>query len=211
MEFKRLHTYGCSMVAGFGVADKKRIWPQLVADDLRLDLVNHGIPGGSNKAIWKSVLETEFADSDLVVIQWTYTTRHCFYPDKNTRIDLRGGMLEQKFPPVDHTFLETFYGDMFTFYDAALDLLGRANHLHYHFKSLNIPYIMNQVWPSDDFHKLSQESWNMVRVKKLFDVFELKQKYPLAEDGEHPGYQANKIMSEHYLHEIQQEFFQKDG
>src|SRR6056297_512543 len=211
MDFKRLHAYGCSMVAGYGVENKKLIWPQLVADDLGIELVNHGIPGGSNKAIWRSVMDTHFIDGDLVVIQWTYTTRHCFFTDVNTRVDLRGGMLEQKHVPVDKNFLEIFYGDMFTFYDAALDLLGRANHIHHHLEELKVQYIMNQVWPTEEYQQLTKTAWNQIDIAYLFDVPELKRKHPLAEDGEHPGYQANKIMSERYLKEIKGKFSSKKG
>jgi hypothetical protein len=195
------------MVAGYGVNDKSLIWPQLVADDLDLELINHGIPGGSNKAIWRSVMETEFNSDDLVIIQWTYSTRFCFFTNPNVTVDLRGGMLEQKTVAVDRNFLEVFYGDMFTFYDAATDLLGRANHIHHHLNAHGVSYMMNQVWPTTEFHQVSKAAWNQVEICYLFDIPELKKKYSLAEDNEHPGYQANKIMSECYLTEIKQKLF----
>lgn len=203
MTLKKLHTYGCSMVAGSGVKNKNLIWPALVSDSLGIELVNHGLTGGSNKAIWHEIMNTDFDENDLVVIQWTYTTRHCFFIDKHHRIDLRGGMLDQPHITVDKHFLEIFYGDMFTFYDAGMDLLVRANHIHYYLGKKGVRYIMNQVFPTEDYLNLAKTSWNQTEILYLFDVFDLKEKYPLAEDGEHPGYQAHKIMSEAYLTEIQ--------
>lgn len=86
--YSRILAYGCSFTVGHGIADvwnpikkenikgvSKHSWPQQVANKLQLPLINHAVPGSSNKEILWKILSTEFKQTDLVLIHWTFLQR----------------------------------------------------------------------------------------------------------------------------------------
>ena len=90
----RLVTFGCSYTFGQGLPDcqstnvliftfdsskpSKLGWPQQVADNLGLELVNKSQPGVSNLEILYSILEYKFEETDTVVIMWSHSLRDMF-------------------------------------------------------------------------------------------------------------------------------------
>lgn len=84
-----LFVYGCSFTYGNGClpsdsyAQKYRqseedlIWPEIVAKELNLTLINHGMGAFSNDKILDKMIETfdEVKEGDIVIIQRTFTHR----------------------------------------------------------------------------------------------------------------------------------------
>jgi hypothetical protein len=89
-----LHAYGCSLTYGQALVDchgensgpgpnpSKFAWPQLLADQLGIDCMNHSMPGGSNKYIIHKLTQTQIDPNDIVVIQWSYLARWVFFGDE---------------------------------------------------------------------------------------------------------------------------------
>ena len=87
--YKRLVTFGCSNTFGQGLKDcvadndilkpgpnpSKFAWPQLLANQMKIECVNMAQPGGSNKLIWWRTVNFEFEPTDLVIFSATYPDR----------------------------------------------------------------------------------------------------------------------------------------
>lgn len=80
----RLITFGCSFTAGIGLPDiyprhdttSSLGWPALLGKKLNLELVNKGKGGTGNLEILCNILNTDFEDTDTVVILWSSFLRH---------------------------------------------------------------------------------------------------------------------------------------
>ena len=61
-------------------------WPQLLSENLDLDLKNYGVGGMSNYHIFEEVCEhcNEFKEGDVVVIGWTHVTRFRWVGNDNS-------------------------------------------------------------------------------------------------------------------------------
>lgn len=198
----RILAYGCSLTAGQGLNDPNKAWVNLLSRKLNIEVINYGIPGASNKKIWKRILDTDFKTNDAVIVQWSYTSRFCFF-NKDNDIDILNAMIYQDETSKDKKkFLTKFYTEYYSYYDAAIELLNRANYINYYLKEKNIPVIHNQIYVLEEYDELKTQNWNNVDILNLFDVDELKHKYPLAADNMHPGEKSNEIISELYYNEI---------
>jgi len=85
----RLIVIGDSNSYGTGMPDcalgniagnpSKLAWPNLVADMLKLDLVNLSIAGASNSYMLWTLRNTDLRSDDLVVVQWSWTGRDTIF------------------------------------------------------------------------------------------------------------------------------------
>jgi lysophospholipase L1-like esterase len=180
---KRLVTFGCSLTYGHGLADcylpsgregpkpSIQAWPKLVSDKLRIDVDNRGIPGGSNKEIWHSVMSSKFKEGDMVVILWSYINRNCiFFPDYIDRYGPWKGSVRSK----------KWFEHQFNDYDATVELMGRVNHVNLY---LNKKKIRNYHYFAD-FYCSKQKVFPQYNTpEKMF----LRQPLDFARDGQHPG------------------------
>lgn len=100
---QRLVVFGCSYTFGVGFPDcvkgnvkspyysnpdrntelkeSKFTYPNLIAKELDLELVNKSVPGNSYKGIARSVLDFNFRDDDISIIQWTFQDRHTIFKE----------------------------------------------------------------------------------------------------------------------------------
>jgi hypothetical protein len=90
----KLWIFGCSFSTGFKGGDlpwpDEMTWPQLVADNLNLELDNSAHPGQCN---WVSILQfidrrDEIQKGDVVIFEFTFFDRYNVYPTRAQLIDL---------------------------------------------------------------------------------------------------------------------------
>ena len=95
----RLITFGCSYTYGQGLPDcqntiintgikklsiipstsSKQGWPNILSNQLELELVNISAPGASNFEILHNILNFKFKESDTVVIMWSHYLRDLYF------------------------------------------------------------------------------------------------------------------------------------
>lgn len=100
---QRLVVFGCSYTFGVGFPDcvkgnpsspafsnpdrntllkhSKFTYPNYIAKELDLELVNKSVPGNSYKGIARSVLDFDFRDDDISIIQWTFQDRYTIFKE----------------------------------------------------------------------------------------------------------------------------------
>lgn len=98
---QRLVVFGCSYTFGVGFPDctpgdlsspfyanpdrntkmkhSEFTYPNYIAKDFNLELINKSVPGNSYKGIARSVLDFDFRDDDISIIQWTFQDRHTIF------------------------------------------------------------------------------------------------------------------------------------
>lgn len=205
----RLIAFGCSNTYGEGLPDcwinnnagptpSMFAWPQLTADALNLECVNLSIPGNSNKKICYDILNTEFKQTDTVVVLWTYTSRTCLFCDDGSykRILVQDAT-RKEFSSSRRRLASRYYRDFFTDTNSIIDFymflnlveqfLSKQNIKNYHFtcdESLKKRLLKknNTLIPK----------WNQVNLN--FDA-NLCQ-YDRALDNLHPGLGSHQKMSE---------------
>lgn len=108
----KLFTFGCSFTAGdpiiysnneyvkkYKKSEDDMIWPELLAKEFDLDLINFGMGGYSNDMILDCIIENwdEIGCGDYVIIQETYTQRFdVLNPKTNSLITVNPNMVEHQ-------------------------------------------------------------------------------------------------------------------
>ena len=204
----RLITFGCSNTYGEGLPDcwlsdqpgtiaSKLAWPSVLADKLSLPIVNLAEPGVSNKFIWNKVINTEFQQDDIVIILWTYLSRHCFFDEYGNHhrllpsdIDKSG---KEKIIRIRTKFFYThFYSekdsidDNFLRFDHTKTFLDKKNIKNYHF--ICDGHIENVELPS----------WNS-QIPALMTFRDIGTP---ALDNMHPGIESQKDLANRIFNHI---------
>lgn len=133
----RLFAYGCSNVYGHGLSDcwnpedskpgptaSDQAWPQILAQSLDLDCVNHSHPGSSNKEIWWRVIRDvkDIRSRDLVIVHWSYLDRWAQIVQH--AVNKIGPWAASE----DHRS-RAYYRDLYHGFDQTIDLLLRIQHV----------------------------------------------------------------------------------
>jgi len=217
---KRLIAFGCSNTYGealpdcwdndhstYGPNPSKFAWPQLTADALNLECINLGVPGTSNKQICNDVLNTEFEETDIVVIMWTYVTRTCFFQNKEEVMQYGGSknskrILVQDVSNTRHDrerrkynamYYKSFYTDANSNIESYMYLnlvnlfLSEKGIKSYH---ISCNSIQHGVRKSLQSFTLSPPEWNCVDLPNIINCFIDK-----ALDNAHPGIESQKNVS----------------
>ena len=198
----RLVAFGCSYTYGHGLDDcvtgkghpgpfpSKYAWPQLLASKLDLECVNMGIPGASNKEIWKTIMDFDFRANDKVFILWSLPNRWCIYKDSKT--------IERIGPWVNSKLSKMFYKILYSEYDQITDLNLRMSHASHHLNSMNLENYHH--------HLRDLEIQRYARHANRFTNVEpfaiLSEKYKLAKDRLHPGVEAHVTYVNNIIKEI---------
>lgn len=211
----RLITFGCSNTYGEGLPDcwvnnqvgpypSKFAWPQLTADSLNLECINLSVPGTSNKQICNDILNTDFIQSDIVVIMWTYFTRTCFFQHnaESKRIlvqDITNNFFSSERKKYNTTYYRTFYTETNSIIENYMYInLSRYMLNKKGIKNFHVSCDEDQSSYSD--FKIPSESisstlprWNCVDL----NIFNLNSIFlDRALDGMHPGFETHKKASE---------------
>lgn len=184
---KRLITFGCSLTYGQFLEDRdKNSWPAQLGALLNVPVINMGLHGSSNKEILYRILNFNFQPDDVCVIMWTNIYRWIiFNEEKSNRVGAWQDTKQAK------SFVEHFWSE----YDMCLDLFERANHANriipssYHLVSHNL-WLKNEPY------------WNKVNFLTNIDFHIIRNQYPPAGDGDHPGPDAYTDLAKKLYNEI---------
>lgn len=90
-----LIAYGCSCTFGVSLPDigdrqdvgpSKYAWPNVLSEKLELNCVNLGKGGSSNLEILNTILTTDFNDTDIIVVMWSFFDRDYIFKSDGTGI-----------------------------------------------------------------------------------------------------------------------------
>lgn len=139
---KKIYAYGDSFTAGDGVK-KEDAWPQLLANIMDLEVVNRGVPGGSNKLSVIHLLN-DFAAIDnpeetLVLFSWTGIMRTAVYHKgmKSWQNILVGHDPQD---PDLKALHDAWYGLLYNDYDGQLDFYSQQIFVSSFLESKNVKY-----------------------------------------------------------------------
>lgn len=208
----RLLAFGCSYTYGQGLSDcwdseklnygptpSKLAWPNLVGEQLDCEVYNYGIPGASNKHIWHTILNTEFQKSDIVIVLWSYSQRHCFFKNDNSiqrmlfsDIGRKYRFENRKWKP--DAFLETkfYYENFYSELDSIIESVNKINHVNYYLKSQGIKSYHFSV---EDTLAKNDMKWNETKITHISFDYTLG----LALDKMHPSEAGQKRISQDIL------------
>lgn len=86
----RVIAFGCSHTHGHCL-DQNLTWPAFLGSMLNVEVKNEGIRGAGNYEIFSKILNYDFNNDDIVVVNWSYIDRLPFFRfdnDKGKRIDM---------------------------------------------------------------------------------------------------------------------------
>ena len=173
---KRLIVFGCSNTYGEGLRDcgdasnnwagdepSKLAWPDKLAALMGIDeVVNFGLGGQGNKRIHNHVIEKVESglinpDTDVVVILWSFFSRHCIFHDDDSI---------ERFLPIDLKKRKTiklmrvhrWYNNYYSFKDQHFENYTRISHARHYLNSKSIRY-----------HGFTSETEECQQPKKWFD------------------------------------------
>ena len=181
------NTYGqaledCYVPPGPGPRPSKTAWPNTLGNLLNCsEVINQSAPGASNKLIWKTIVDFNFKQDDLVFIMWTHSDRHCFFTnDQHMSIG----------PWIKNKANKFYYKVCYSEIDSILDFFNRADHSKRYLDSLHLVnyhtatghITINAIpkspkWCSVDFMNTS--------------LYTIRDLHPLALDAMHPGQHAH--------------------
>jgi len=188
---RRLIAFGCSYTEGIGL-NKEETWPDVLANKLNLECINNGTSGASNKQILHNVLNFNFSPNDIVIILWTFHSRHCIIsqdeikqigPWQVTNSEDKTQIVAQN--PHD------YYHNLYDWFDSLYINYTYYNLAFYFLKNTVFKQLQLTTGPeniSPDF------TWNKVYFDKIF-LNEIRLMYPLANDNLHPG----KLAHNHFV------------
>lgn len=196
MEEKRLIAFGCSFTYGHGLPDcitfnngpgskpSKFSWPNIVAKQLGLTLVNKSSPGASNKKIWHEVLNFDFKENDTVFILWSYNDRYAIIKKHNI-IDIGPWLSEH-----------CFYKNMYDENDSVLMSKLFVNHANKFLDEKRIK-VYNLIVERDKNEILTfcDKTVNFIPIY----IKVIEKSYPKANDKLHPGLEAHMIFGKRIL------------
>jgi hypothetical protein len=195
----RLVTFGCSFTWGSGLPNeigdtvetydgpKQYAWPQILAYRLNRECVNLAIPGGSNKAILRRIVEFKYQPDDIAIVMWTVPLRSVIFneveslDDDQLHVNMITTPRQRQFYMLHNKF-DLEYTDM-------MFVMAGVNFL----KDQNIKTFVNSE--IGDFWHLSPKWFKPYRPKVSFRDYDLD----LALDNSHPGLKSHKAMARQFL------------
>tara|TARA_B100000085_G_scaffold70905_1_gene63576 strand:- start:12201 stop:12875 length:675 start_codon:yes stop_codon:yes gene_type:complete len=221
----RIVAFGCSFTYGEGLPDwseskglpSRFAWPAVLGMKLEYEVLNQGIPGGSNKQCAMKVLDTEFDEDDIAIFYWTFWHRDViFRENKGKRCDLKILPSQNEnfkdWTKKEKKILQFYYKNSYEPFHSFIEDIAWINHAKYHLDGLGIknfhftvmpiPYVergkgLLPFWDK----KIHLPKWNKVDFVQLchrkFQVDEMP-------DG-HPGVKTQSIMANKILKVIEKE------
>ena len=190
----RLIAFGCSNTYGHGLEDchmlpglpgkpaSKLAWPNTIGKLLNCsEIINQSILVASNKLIWKTIVDFNFKQDDLVFINWSYFDRHCFFRD-DSYLNI-GSWIKDK----PNKF---YYKLLYSEKDSILDFFNRTDHAKRYLDSLTIKNFHTKMSNLKDREIYNLPNWCCVNFLST-SLENIGLLHPLALDGMHPGQGAH--------------------
>ena len=214
----RLVTFGCSHTYGEGQIDclnyisddgsysmaktpSQYAWPSVLGRELNIEeVINLGRPGGSNRYITNSILDTTIQKDDIVVILWTEFNRTTIYqaPERNWMT------AENVHPNRKDKMSKMYYKHIHHLYNSFLESVEYMNLANYKLKKhrnvFNFKADFNSKESSNKYapdFAYEFPKWNKV------DLINQSLHYiDLAADGDHPGIESHKLIAKDMLKSV---------
>ncbi len=196
MIFSRLVTFGCSLTFGDNLDDNypdnyfpsEYAWPTYLAKLLNVPVVNNSKSGSSNKEILYTILNYDFKSDDIVFVLWTHHDRDCLILNEN-KIDPLGAWMDNKGARI-------FFKYLWNRHDKKTEGYFFYNYAHLYLQEKNIKHVF--LIHEEEYIDLNLK-WNLVKFLDVFFI-NIRNLYPPAKDGIHPGIEAHKIFAEKIYH-----------
>ena len=203
----RLVAFGCSLTYGHGLDDcyipskdpslygpglepSKTAWPSTLGKLLNIKtVINKGHPGASNKYIWKTALDFDFQQDDIVFINWSYFDRYCIFNNSTDEHFQIGPWFRDKQNKV-------YYKHLYTDIDHTIDFFNRSDHVKRYLDNLNIKNFHAITLFNKEPINLTPKWYNVDILKSCF--LTISQNYPLGLDNAHP----NQAAHDHYANDL---------
>jgi hypothetical protein len=196
----RLIAFGCSHTQGQGCSDtidpkntsvksntglpSKFAWPQRIANELNLECINFGVPGGSNKLITGLISDFEFKTGDICAILWTHQDRWAIFRENDSTLNILPTGIQ------DHS--KNYYKYLYNEYDHLLMNTMIFRYINLHLEKLGIKTYNFSV----------QYNYLPTEVKEfMLETPSIKELRPLyaAADGSHLNEKGQKVLSQSML------------
>lgn len=222
---ERIVSFGCSFTYGLGLNDcynaenhnlpgpnpSKYAWPSILAAKLNWDCRNEGIVSASNFEILLKILESDFNETDRIIVMWSSSERDLLLLDNNETVQIASYMIDDRFSNLFENVLPTRIGkfsfggsdqkklaEMFFKVHSKQDLECRSWIYQYlaglHLKKKKNPFIFINAWnwsrkniPTGVFNFLSLD----IEVGYI--------KVDTAINGLHPGPETHELIAEMIL------------
>jgi len=129
----KIVAFGDSNTYGYGLSNRElQAWPARVGEYLKMEHINYGIPGASNKEILWQIKEVESTlnQDDLIFIMWTWPHRSCV---------IREDHIQQLNLGTSELYYKHFENEANSFWESRL-YVEHANLLLDNFKLYNLFY-----------------------------------------------------------------------
>lgn len=198
----RLVAFGCSLTYGHGLHDcwdsetqyagekpSTVAWPSIAAKELKIDCVNISYPGASAKEILFKIQNFNFRHDDIAVILWPWPSRSCVITLEEINLEesnYNRKAFERFMPTFNNSKNKNFYS-VYNETDSIVDYYTRIEYANFFLTYQNIPALHLTV--DDCFVK--NFKWKNANLENIYFT-KIKNKFPLALDGEHPGELAHQ-------------------
>ena len=198
----RIVAFGCSHTYGYGLPDcqsqdsppSKYAFPKLVARSLNFSVLNKADGGASQKQIAATILQTDFNIDDIVIINWTESSRRGIWD---------GNLWRQLGSWNTDNIWKRFYNKYHCETDDTLDTLMNINLANLYLKG-KCKKIINCLHNPDKKILKANEKWNNVQIDLIFRDKNFYYQ-PLVNNG-HPDEKSHRVFAERILKLLQEDF-----
>ena len=190
----RLIAFGCSHTYGLELPDcptihdppSKMGFPNIVGKKLNLEVINRADTGASQKQIAATILETEFKNDDVVIINWSNPNRRGIW---------NGVHWEQLANWNTDKTWKKFYAKYHREEDDILDSLMNINLANFFLKE-KCKKIINSIHEYKKEIVESSVTWNNIKIDLVFE--DINYYYDVLEHG-HPNLKSHEVFAERLL------------
>ena len=177
---------GCSFTAGIGLSNSKTHYAAIVANHFGKQLLNLGVPGGSNNLIFDQFTQLNFHPGQIVVLQFTLLERIRYCNTNKQLISMLFANMPNK--QLTQSMLEVYHKD-FLFYELLVKI--RAIITIARLQKLKLVFWLIDYKHEDKYSKLDQTYFYDLPE---FVPYSWMANYlvDFAEDNAHPGIESNK-------------------
>ena len=177
---------GCSFTAGIGLSNSKTHYAAIVANHFGKQLLNLGVPGGSNNLIFDQFTQLNFHPGQIVVLQFTLLERIRYCNTNKQLISMLFANMPNK--QLTQSMLEVYHKDLL-FYELLVKI--RAIITIARLQKLKLVFWLIDYKHEDKYSKLDQTYFYDLPE---FVPYSWMANYlvDFAEDNAHPGIESNK-------------------
>ena len=190
----KIVAFGCSFTYGLELPDCPTIYDppskmgfsNIVGKNLNLEVINRADTGASQKQIAATILETDFEKDDIVLINWSTSSRRGIW---------NGMHWEQLANWTDDKTWKKFYAKYHREEDDVLDSLMNINLANMFLKE-KCKTVINSIHEYKKEIVESSVTWNTVKIDLVFN--DSNYYYDVLKHG-HPNLKSHEVFAERLL------------